>query len=260
LNHTFIDSIENTVLNYISSNAHEIKGLISSEGTKDMNYGSIINRRLLISQMKINGVVPGGLFFPDRDIESIRRENEAVLKKTKENEHIPVDLRKGAIEKARKKCKELNDQLEIKRSFLEKNYKRMINDILDTDDDKERTEKRRRIIHDGIKIEVNVSPLCDFAQEKLPYVRLLPGMLIKADEFLGDKINTKSAFNYFSDGVLRFEEEDYKLMFDFRFLYSRNESLLKKISTNFKLRHQILADIQLKLGSHVNRSGVLYVQ
>ncbi|MGK0448304.1 MAG: hypothetical protein ACJA2M_002094 [Polaribacter sp.] len=92
----------------------------------------------------------------------------------------------------------------------------------------------------------------------MPCVRVIPGLLLKNE--YKKELNIQNACNYYSDCVIKFRDKDYYLLFDFRFLYSKPESLFKNRISNNKLRHQLLSDIQLKLGGHVTRSGVIYVQ
>ena len=108
--------------------------------------------------------------------------------------------------------KEITEHEEyIKR--VNKTYNKIINGIITGNESPEKSKLRRNISEKSIKIELNISPLCDYAQEKMPNVRLLPGLLIEKD----------------------------------------------LVETDDIIKH-MLSDIQLRLGSHINRSGVIYVQ
>jgi hypothetical protein len=129
----------------------------------------------------------------------------------------------------------------------------MLNALLSEDN----REKLKTIFSDAIKIELNISPICDYAQNKMPCCRLLPGFLITENNI--EFLLKSNAFNYISDAKIDIKGEKYFFIFDFRLLHSSAESMTKKRISNFKLRQQLLADIQLKLGSHINRAGVLYL-
>lgn len=253
MNHTLIDSIENIVSFKIDSQKHHFEKVISQDFTGEDNFTSIINKKLLFSEKEFSANIPGCMFFIDENIDAEHKLIETDFEKIKTNDRIPEKNKKAVIEKAKKKSELLKREVIFRHSAFIKNYNIIFNALLK----EEFREERENIFSETIKIELNISPICDYAQSKMPCCRMLPGVLIPSeyDTFLS-KNNT---FNYIADPKIRVGEIDYLLIFDFRFLHSLSETILKKKTSNFKLRQQLLADIQLKLGSHVNRAGVLYL-
>jgi hypothetical protein len=175
------------------------------------------------------------------------------LEKTKSNPKLPEGKKDEIIAKVESKVNERKKEIAFSHSLIEKNYKYMLNSLLS----EENREKLKNILSNSIKIELNISPICDYAQNKMPCCRLLPGFLITEDNI--EFLLKSNAFNYISDAKIDFNGTKYFFIFDFRLLHSITDSMTKKRVSNFKLRQQLLADIQLKLGSHINRAGVLYL-
>lgn len=251
LNHTFIDSIENVISSSLESQKTEFTSVISSSGVD--NFTSIINKKLLISEELLLGNVPGTIFFIDEERKKHEFKLDEELEKITSNPKIPENKRDEIIAKAEAKLKDRKKEIAFSHSLIEKNYKYMLNSLLSEDN----RDKLNTIFSDSIIIELNISPICDYAQNKMPCCRLLPGFLIK-DIYI-DLLLKSNAFNYISDAKIDIKGDKYFFIFDFRLLHSTAESMTKKRISNFKLRQQLLADIQLKLGSHINRAGVLYL-
>ncbi len=258
LNYTLLDSIENSINSKLNEHSENLKNVISGNYTPSNPYNSIINKKLLLSQNGFEALVPGSLFLIDEELSSKEKYLKQKFEDKCNNPKIPENKKDSIVKKLQKA---LNDDLsgvEFQRKAINKNFNILVSSIIKPDVEGERAKILNDIIESSIKIEINISPLCDYAQRKMHCCRFLPGLFIPLNLF--KNINTKNAYNYISDGVIRFEGDiDYKLVFDFRFLYSRPEKLIKNRNANYKVRHQLLSDIQLKLGTHINRPGVLYV-
>lgn len=249
LNHTFIDTLENSIIKSLDGKEQEFVGVISDVG--DDTFTTLINKKLLISEDIFSGDIPGSIIFVEDDIKIEKESIQLELDKTKHNEKIPVEKRDLVIAKAEKKANEKNEKLALKVLALKTNYNNIVNSLL-------RVETRKfhdDIIQNSIKIELNISPICDYAQQKMPCCRILPGLLIKKEY----EIERGNSFNYISDATISINNVDYLFVFDFKFLYSVPNHVAKKRTSKYKLRQQLLADLQVKLGSHINRAGVLYL-
>ena len=257
LNHTLIDTIENRIPLTIDDKKDILVDIISDKQNGE-DYSSVINNKLLLSEMEFNGKVPGCFFLIEEEELSKKGLAESKLQAIIKNDRIPEAKKAEVIEKATERFNQEIKSLELFSKSLSKNFNVIVNSLISLPDPDERKVLRDNILKNSIKIELNISPLCDYAQEKMPCVRMIPGLLLKSE--YKSELNIQNAYNYFSDCVIKFRDDDYYLLFDFRFLYSKPESLLKNRVSNNKLRHQLLSDIQLKLGSHVTRSGVIYVQ
>lgn len=245
LNHTFIDTIENSISKGLEGKEHEFTNVISKAG--DDTFTTLINKKLLISEDDFSGDIPGSIIFVESDIKLEEDSISDVLNKIIQNDRAP----KESKEKAQKSANEKHQKLELKKIALKTNYNNIVNSLLKEENRKFHNE----IIENSIKIELNISPICDFAQQKMPCCRILPGLLIRKNY----EIEKNNAFNYISDAAINLNEIDYLLVFDFKYLYSIPSHIAKKRFTKYKLRQQLLADLQVKLGSHVNRAGVLYL-
>lgn len=255
LNHTLIDSLENSIMDCdLNTYGEVIQNIPNIQEQIDLS--SEINTRLLISNLEFRANVPGGLFFIDDKINFLKNEITNDYNREISNPKIPDAHIENVRQKAKRKFDKRTEDLNAYEKNIIASYNNIVNSLLFSKEQNSK-ELMSSILSDSVKIELNISPLCDFAQDKMPCVRILPGLLLNA-KFIED-INQKNAYNYVSDARIKYKTDFYYLVFDFRYLYSVNESQLKSTILNYKLRDQFLADIQLKLGSHINRAGILYV-
>jgi len=146
--------------------------------------------------------------------------------------------------------------LKIKEQIKSKN-----NQVIDLEL-KKMADKEAKAIRDEIKkswkcIIAIVTPLCDFVQkENKKYNRIVKGVLIKSiyKQFIDDK----SEAIFISPSFL-FEHESYILILDFRYFYTDNFDSRPKLQPIFRLRQQILSEIQSKLARHISRQGILFL-
>lgn len=116
-------------------------------------------------------------------------------------------------------------------------------------------------------VSLEVSPLCDFVQKKMRKSRLLKGVILPEKIPCGNgstfniwnKIKQKAAYIYTSP-VFYYSNQLYKIVFDFRYFSSVPITEIQNKSPVFRLRKEILTDIQIKLASHISRTGVLYLE
>jgi hypothetical protein len=102
-------------------------------------------------------------------------------------------------------------------------------------------------------IMLEVSPLCDFAQDKWKLNRILPGIMwpkdyIKKIKMKADNVYISSTFKI--NGCL------YYLIFDFQYFRSEPFGKLPAEKPYFRIRNELLVDIQSHLARHINRPGV----
>ena len=117
-----------------------------------------------------------------------------------------------------------------------------------------------------IIIQVDVTPSCDYAQDK-GYSRLLTGIIINKssyDEHKGkkDKNLKKKDYLYIDCPILNIYDNDYYLIFDFRHFKSMKQELVKTLYINnpkYRIRSQLLIDLQSSLSNHINRPGIISV-
>ena len=117
---------------------------------------------------------------------------------------------------------------------------------------------RRRIRDDALYVLFEVSPYCDYTQNKWKIHRLLAG-LIWPVEF--QKLIKKADYIY---ATPLFHMENIKckygkIIFDLRYLKSFSFEELSKRKILFRMRHPLLVDVQTYLAKHINRPGIISV-
>lgn len=104
-------------------------------------------------------------------------------------------------------------------------------------------------------VELEISPICDYAQKKWKKSRLLPGLLFPFSE------KHKSAQSIYEKCPgLRIEGKDYSLVFNFLLFKSSDiDKVEKRGKPWFRIKRELLQDIISSLSGHVNRPGITYV-
>ncbi len=253
MNHTLIDSIENVISFKIESQKEHFVKVISPSFEGADNFTTIINKKLLVSDKSFSAHIPGCIFFVEEAIDREKKEIIQSIEKIKSNDLIPESKKLAVLKKAEANGEFINREIAFKHKAFIKNYNSIFNDFLS----EEGRSDRASILDECLKMELNISPMCDYAQGKMPCCRIVPGFFIP--EKFENIIKKNNAFNYIADPKINIDEVNYILVLDFRYLYSISESILKNKKSSLKLRQLLLADIQLKLGSHINRAGVLYL-
>jgi len=105
-------------------------------------------------------------------------------------------------------------------------------------------------------IELEVSPICDYAQTKWKKSRLLPGIIYPAS-----KSRAKSTFDnlYPVDPIILINGNPSRIAFDFQLFKASDKEIIGKRVIAFRLKKELLMDIIVKLSAHVNRAGISYV-
>ncbi len=117
-------------------------------------------------------------------------------------------------------------------------------------------EQQKELLSRTKRISLEVSPYCDYAQNKWKTSRLLSGVLWPS-KF--DKKIKKADYIYKSPLIMR-DNKLWRMIFDFRYFTSVEFDRLKNKTPLFRVRHELLVDIQSKLAAHVNRPGVMSVE
>lgn len=106
------------------------------------------------------------------------------------------------------------------------------------------------------KVFLVVTPLCDYVQGKRYNNRVVKGMLIKSDfvKYIDDKSEALFLSPKFKVG-----EHTYVLVLNFRYFLTVHEGGFGDSSPIFRVRQQLLSEIQSKLARHISRQGVLFL-
>ncbi|HDD45092.1 MAG TPA: hypothetical protein ENG63_09590 [Candidatus Desulfofervidus auxilii] len=150
-----------------------------------------------------------------------------------------------------------------KQDILDENNK--IKEEYNNDFKKFFKEIREKLKGISIPVVVEVSPICDYAQRKLKKNRYVEGFLcpsiIEVNEIpikINEKLKRNALFLYVTP-IIQYEENQYVLILDFRYFGSANDDFFKDKSFLFRIRKELLSDIQIKLSHHINRTGVLFL-
>ncbi|HLP45371.1 MAG TPA: hypothetical protein VK469_05470 [Candidatus Kapabacteria bacterium] len=107
-------------------------------------------------------------------------------------------------------------------------------------------------------IQLEISPTCDFSQKKWKLNRLIPGILLPTK--YSNKVKDKTEYIYKSNPDFLIGKEMYKLVFDFRYFTAKCFDELNGMKPKFRIRHELLVDIQSHLVRHINRPGVIFMK
>lgn len=248
------ESIESSIDKQINES---FKGLISNEIQKIDNFTSVINKLLLLSDINDDVRQPGNLYFPYEEQSLVFQKNEeSFTKSITKVSLISADKKSVALEGIQKRYNSEKEKIEVATAVIKKTTNNIVasglKEIVNKDD-----TLQKEILENAIPIELNITPLCDYAQEKAKRYRILPCAMVKS--VYRDHLNTSPAYLYITDADIRIDGVDYLMLFDFRFLYTLNKTEIESRIVKYRLKQQLLSDIQIKLGAHVNRSGVLFV-
>jgi len=276
LNQALIDTLEQNIKNHGQDELFNNINITPEDINDD--FIARLNTQLHLSIHKeYKSTSPGRFAFCIEELkEDLKRvDNNLNLKIEGINNNSKNPNKELSIKRAEKDFDLIRDNIKRIQASKETNRNRIINDSILRDKDKRINfdSVRENITELGLYIELNVSPQCDFAQKKMPYVRILPGMLVREEDSIlsiniieekdekekKDILNKKADYLYVSDFSIRVRSTNYRLILDFRYLYSEKETVVRKRITSFRIKDKLLNDIQVKLSGHVNRVGLLYL-
>jgi hypothetical protein len=109
-------------------------------------------------------------------------------------------------------------------------------------------------------IEIEVSPICDYAQNKWQRSRFISGIMIPAD-YSSRLLDSKALYYYEVIPVFEIKGAHRKMIFDCRFLKSKSKDNRAHDSRSlmFRIKGELLIDILARISSHMNRPGVVFV-
>lgn len=135
----------------------------------------------------------------------------------------------------------LNDNLspEKKRQYLKTFFKAIPEDI-----------------SEYILIDLEVSPICDYAQDKWKRSRTLHGIIYPKEK----ENDLKNGNHYYPvEPVFELEGNICKIAFDFHLFNALDKTIAKEKIVKYRFKREILLDIIAQLSAHVNRPGISFV-
>jgi hypothetical protein len=137
------------------------------------------------------------------------------------------------------------------------NNSKLTMEIADVYDGKlENFGKKDELINQLKHVSLEVSPTCDFAQRKWRRSRLISGAMWPKDHCS----NIKKAEYIYTSPYLAKNGSIFKLVFDLRYFTSLSFNTLKKMRPAFRVKHELLVDIQTHLARHISRPGVTFIE
>ncbi|WP_286829060.1 MULTISPECIES: hypothetical protein [Kordiimonas] len=106
-------------------------------------------------------------------------------------------------------------------------------------------------------VELEVTPICDYAQKKWVKYRLLPGVLIPR-EYAKDFAPGVSIYKDIPPFQL--DGEEYHLILDFKLLKSTDMKHHTSEAPIFRLRGDVASSVLSRMASHANRVGLTFVE
>ena len=226
-NNVFVDSLEFSTSNSKISNAQNLSFDINNINSDNLNS---INSKLLISFDQEPMEYPGAISH-----DSNPRSDICFL------DFLNNSLNRTAIN---------NSVFEQNKDKSEKDLKKL--------SDKKAKEIRTEIRASWLKAYIVVTPLCDYVQNKNFNHRVIKAIIIKSDykSYIDDKSEA-----IFISPKFRHNQIDYVIVLNFRYFFTSNKpDGLKYIKPIFRVRQQLLAEIQSKLARHITRQGVLFLE
>jgi hypothetical protein len=111
-----------------------------------------------------------------------------------------------------------------------------------------------------IPVFIEITPVCDFAQQNQKTERFLLGILWPVDgsrqrqNYIDQQMKSKADFLYPILPV-RYNDKSYNLTFNSRWLFTANLRALKQIRPILRARNELLVDIQHWFANHFSRPG-----
>ena len=225
-NSVFLDSLETLSANVVIDNPHELKYEIDNVNV-DTKYS--INKKLLLTEDNLVFNYPGSIIY-DTDPAQKGFYNDLVSKCIS-HQYIKHKVSVG------------NSELSPEDMILQS--RTIHKEIMDS------------IRKDYFKIHCFVTPLCDFIQKNNnKFDRIVSGLVIAEDQkmFVDDKHES-----LFVSPSFELDGKPYFLVIDFRCFHTSAITASAYQKATFRIRQQLLAEIQSKLARHINRQGILFI-
>jgi len=230
--------------------------LVKDNGLVSDDLDFLINSQLLLSKSFESGepgtvICTRDLLVSVKTIQAKHRNKVKMVKK-----FHPKEKHQNLLEATEKSNRK--DIQEAEKAIVDHNAR--YNDIAFsgmTEKAQKIKARKSAVLKKKIDIMLNVTPICDYAQDKAPMSRMLPGLMIPESERAS--FNTQPAYVYISDATVNWKNDNFFFLFDFRYLHSISKKESGSLIPTVKFKYELLADIQIKLSSHVNRAGVIYL-
>jgi len=122
---------------------------------------------------------------------------------------------------------------------------------------KEHKRIKEEIKKSWVKLAIVVTPVCDYVQkENKIFDRIVKGVLIPIE--FKDFVEDKSEAVYILPFSINHNNKAYIMILDFRYFVTL-DLISEKVTGLFRIRQELLSEIQSKLARHINRQGILFL-
>lgn len=224
-NSVFKDTLDSIVYNFNGLDTLEL--ICDTTQTDISEILTLINEKLNLSRDIFSINTPGNIIFYEDD-----KLFKQILNKVL------------SLFTLKKMIKSSNESIE--ESILKKEASKKFEDI--------KTEIKKS----WKKIGVVVTPICDYVQKNNHiYDRIINGILIESK--FKEYVDTNSEAIFICPFTLKIENLEYLFILDFRYFITTNLSEIDKSQVKYRIRQELLSEIQSKLSRHINRQGILFV-
>lgn len=110
-----------------------------------------------------------------------------------------------------------------------------------------------------IEIMCEVTPLCDYAQKRRKFFRMLPGVILPV--ILEEKLKKRADYIYCTPTLndKKVFPSPFVIVFDLRFLFTVSHADLPKDNMGLQIGENMLMHIQNKIGRQVSNPGITFI-
>ena len=240
------DSIENKIKNTFNQEDYKFCSS-SAENTDDLQIIAEINKKILIADIQsstdVYKITPGDVFEIPLNWNFVKKHN--VYDYINEETVIELFAKSKSINESEVSDK-FGGRLKIKNEFkneFKKYFKLYRNEL----------EKKLKYVL------CEVTPYCDYSQDKWKSHKLIYGIVWPYYEDHRNII--KKAEYLYQTPIFRFDNENIKIIFDFRYFTSLPFDCIDNIKPKpiFRIRQQLLVDVQSHLSRQINRPGIIFL-
>lgn len=235
----------NDLLNDSTNNVINLENLNQFGDIKPVNneprdYLYKLNSSLLISAHQSKKFQPGNVYLAYNSLGK-KLCNELLVEKIDENK-IRVNVEK--MLKKRPNWQRLGNP--SRRGLITKAKNKKIDEL------------KNNIKH----IMVEVTPICDYAQQNIKANRLITGLLIPID-YINDKsissVRSNSSYYLSNPFYLNYIDSNCRILLNYRGLITTSKSSLKSKKAIFTLNKFFLFEIQHNVAQHISRPALMTV-
>ncbi len=116
------------------------------------------------------------------------------------------------------------------------------------------------VLQKGIQCGIEITPVCDYAQDKMGLSRVIVGFVLPHEhKKLVKQTNFLKPIGPFYFGGKGMPDGTYNLYLDSRYVVAAEPKAVRKLRATARVRPQLLADIQFWASYQAARQGVIFL-